>query len=200
MLVTLALIAFVTAISPAERTLGTNLRVVLLHGAWVWAGLITIGAAALAGCTALLTRRGGWHSASRAMGQVGLIFLWVYLPMSLLVMQLNWGGIFWDEPRFRIPLTFCTVGLLLQVGLALINRSTLTSLANLLFGLALGWKLITAQNVLHPDSPVAQSGSVAIQAAFILLVVLCSLLSAQAVFWHLRRLSQPTSEVTNAHH
>ena len=46
----LAIIA-VTAVGPAEKSLGTNVRVVYLHGAWVWAALFCFLAAALAGIT-----------------------------------------------------------------------------------------------------------------------------------------------------
>jgi hypothetical protein len=51
-----------------------------------------------------------------------VVFWLTYLPLSLLVQQMNWGGIFWDEPRWRISLMFGMVGLLLQVGLALVEN------------------------------------------------------------------------------
>lgn len=47
----------------------------------------------------LAMRRITWQRASQAAGRAGLIFL----PMALLVMQINWNGIFWNEPRFRTP-------------------------------------------------------------------------------------------------
>ena len=58
---TLLAIAGVTALGPAEKSLGTNVRVVYLHGAWVWAALICIMAAALVGLVALITRRREIH-------------------------------------------------------------------------------------------------------------------------------------------
>ena len=36
-LLTLLLIVFLTTLSPAEHSLGTHIRIVYLHGAWVWA-------------------------------------------------------------------------------------------------------------------------------------------------------------------
>lgn len=39
-LITLAFLILFTALVPPERALGNNLGVVMLHGAWVWAGLI----------------------------------------------------------------------------------------------------------------------------------------------------------------
>ncbi|MCJ7623152.1 MAG: hypothetical protein MUO76_06590, partial [Anaerolineaceae bacterium] len=45
MAVTLILVAVVTLLSPLEKTLGTNIRLVYLHGAWVWSGMIIFGLA-----------------------------------------------------------------------------------------------------------------------------------------------------------
>ena len=54
---TLALIAVVTLLGPAERSLGSQVRVVYLHGAWVWTALAAFVAAGVIGLVGLLTRR-----------------------------------------------------------------------------------------------------------------------------------------------
>jgi hypothetical protein len=172
LLFTLLILALVTAFAPLERTLGERARLVYLHGAWVWAGKAAFGAAALAGLGALLRRHVTWDNLSLALGRTGLVFWLTYLPMSLWVQQVNWGGIYWDEPRWRIPLVFGIVGLLLQVGLALIDVPRLASAANLIYGTALWWLLGNIQNVLHPDSPILQSDSVRIQFFFVILLLL----------------------------
>ncbi len=184
-LATLALIALVTAVTPPEQSLGGNLRLILLHGAWVWAGLLAFGASAAAGLAGLLTRGSAWHAWSRALGLTGLGFWLTYLPMSLLVMQVGWGGLFFDEPRWRIPFTFAVVGVLLQAGLFLLDNPRLAAVGNLLFGAALLARLMTADTVLHPESPVAQSGSLAIQLSFTVLLALALGLGLQ-VAWRLR--------------
>ena len=61
LLLTLIAIAIVTALGPAEATLGTNARVVYLHGVWVWAALIAIIASGLIGLIGLITRREKLH-------------------------------------------------------------------------------------------------------------------------------------------
>jgi hypothetical protein len=101
-----------------------------------------------------------------------MIFWLTYLPLSLYVQQVNWGGIFWDEPRWRIPFMFGVAGLLLQIGLIMVGDLRILSLANILFGVALWWSLGGIQNVLHPDSPILQSNSVNIQVFFAALLVL----------------------------
>jgi hypothetical protein len=179
LLLTLLAAILLALLSPVEQTLGESIRVVYFHGAWVWAGLITFGLAALAGLLGLVLRR-GWPGWSLALGRSGLFFWLTYLPMSLWVMQLFWGGFFFDEPRWRMPFTFAVVGVLLQAGLWVLNAPPLlTCLGNLGFGAALWWNTLTAEAILHPESPVFQSNSPRIQVFFAALVLLSLLFGAQ---------------------
>lgn len=172
MLAVLAVIVVVTAFAPVERTLGENARLVYFHGAWVWAGKIAFAAAALSGLAGLALRKGLYQRASLALGRTGMVFWLTYLPLSLYVQQVNWGGIFWDEPRWRVPLMFGIVGLLLQIGLWLMDDLRLASGANAVFGVLLWWMLGNIQNVLHPDSPILQSDAARIQLFFAILLAL----------------------------
>ncbi len=183
--------ALVTFLGPAERTLGANLRLVVLHGAWVWAGKVAFALAALAGLVGLLwaKRRAALTGWSLALGRTGLAFWLTYLPMSLLVMQLNWGGLFFDEPRWRVPFTFGVVAVLLQAGLAVLRIDWLTCAANLAFGVALWAALGGAVNVLHPDSPIFGGDSARIQWFFIILRALS--LAVGVVFTLLVRKNKP---------
>ncbi len=179
---TLVFIALITWFGPAEKSLGDNLRLVLLHGAWVWTGKTLFALAGLAGLMALLGAA-RLHDWSRALGWAGLIFWLTYLPMSLVVMQLNWGGLFFDEPRWQVPFTLAVVGVLLQIGLHILHQPRLTSLGNLAFGAALWLRLGVAQNILHPDSPVMQSGSAMLQFYFAGLFFLVFILALQVTLW-----------------
>lgn len=187
---TVLVTAAVTLFGPAERTLGENLRLVILHGGMVWTGKIAFAAATLAGLVGLITRKTTWHNASLALGRAGLVFWLLYLPMSLLVQVQNWGGIFWEEPRWRIPFTFGVVAVLLQLGLWIMKQPAISSAANLLFGALLWWQLGGITNVLHPDSPVFGSNSTGIQVFFLILFALCLLIAAQVAWLFYRPLSR----------
>jgi len=194
-LVTLVLIVVITTLGPTEQTLGSNLRMVLLHGAWVWTGIVAFTLAGLSGWIGMLSAlkkppsalarpmHASWPDWSIALGRTGLFFWLAYLPMSLYVMQVNWGGFAFSEARWRIPFTFGVVAVLLQVGLALFDQPLISSAGNLLFGAALLWSLATAESVLHPNSPISQSGSLRIQLYFAVLLALCLLLGAQIALW-----------------
>ncbi|MBE9474741.1 MAG: hypothetical protein IMY85_07595, partial [Chloroflexi bacterium] len=149
---TLLAIIVAAALGPAERSLGTNVRVVYLHGAWVWAALICILAAAAVGLVGLITRRQGLHYWSRALGRTGLVFWISYLPLSLWAMQTNWNGLFLAEPRWRVAIIFTIGGLALQIGITLLEKPAWASALNLVYGVILVYVLQTTDQVMHPGS------------------------------------------------
>ena len=127
------LIAILALFGPKDQTLGANVRIVYLHGAWVLTAEVAFIAAGLAGLIGLLSHRKAWNDWSAALGRTGLFFWLTYIPLSLWAMEANWNGLFLVEPRFRLAVTFAVVGLLLQLGLWVISLGWLTSAANLIF-------------------------------------------------------------------
>lgn len=166
--ITLIVIAFITLLGPEEQSLGANVRLVYLHGAWVLTAEIVFIAAALAGLLGLILRRDLFHTWSAALGRTGIIFWVTYLPLSILAMQSNWNGLFLAEPRFRLAMIFAVTGILLQLGLWLFNISWLTSLANIFYIIALRVIFASAENIMHPPpSPIFNSGNFVIIGFFV---------------------------------
>lgn len=173
------------ALAPQEKTLGANARIVYLHGAWVWASLAGFAAAALVGLAAWITHRPGLHSWSRALGRTGLFFWITYLPISLWAMQTSWNGLFLAEPRFRLAVIFSISGLLLQIGLTLLENPAWASTANIVFAVILFAALFNTPNVMHPPSPMLESEAWRIQLYFFLLFLLTLIAAWQvARWWH----------------
>ncbi len=173
-------ILLMALMGPQEQSLGANVRVVYLHGAWVLTAELAFLAAALAGLGGLLTRSSGFHRWSAALGRTGIFFWITYLPLSLWAMESNWNGLFLSEPRFRLAMTFAIVGLLLQAGLWILNTDWLTSAANIAFIVVLRVVFSTASNIMHPPpSPIFNSGNFVIIGFFLAL----NLLTAAAAFF-----------------
>ena len=177
-LATVIAIALLALFGPEEQSLGANVRIVYLHGAWVLTAELAFLAAGLAGLIGLITRRELWHKWSAALGRTGIFFWVTYLPLSLWAMQSNWNGLFLAEPRFRLAAIFAVTGILLQVGLWMMNVHWITSLANVLFIVILRVIFSTAENVMHPPpSPIFNSGNYAIIGFFIALIALALIAS-----------------------
>lgn len=191
---TVIVIALLALFGPEEKSLGANVRIVYLHGAWVLSAELAFIAAAIAGIIALISRRDTFHNWSAALGRTGIFFWVTYLPLSLWAMQSNWNGLFLAEPRFRLALIFAVTGVLLQVGLWIINVNWITSLANILYIMVLRVIFATAENVMHPPpSPIFNSGNFVIIGFFLALIAL-TVLAAYflfRVFLHLKPESLP---------
>jgi hypothetical protein len=180
----LLLIALLVFLGPEEKSLGANVRVVYLHGAWVLTALVAFVASGLAGLGGVLLRYGALHRWSRALGRTGILFWVTYLPLSLWAMQTNWNGLFLAEPRWRLALIFAITGVLLQLGLWFTGNALWTSVANILFILALVISLGRVGSVMHPPpSPIFDSGIWQIELYFIGLNVLTLLAAWQVGRW-----------------
>lgn len=172
-LILLIVIIGTSTLGPPERTLGENVRLVYLHGAWVWTSLFGFVASAAIGIIGFVLDKDVLHRWSIALGRSGMAFWLTYLPLSLWTMQLNWNGLFLDEPRWRVAIDFAIVGILLQIAIVIFQRARWGSLLNIAFISALGFVLVQTDQVMHPNSPIASSNSVSIQGFFGILTVLC---------------------------
>lgn len=168
---------------PAEKTLGTNVRIVYLHGAWVWTALAGVTLAAVTGLVGLILNRATWHKWSRALGRTGLFFWITYLPLSMWAMQTNWNGLFLAEPRWRVALIYSIGGLILQIGVTLLEDPRWASGANILYAAALFLALKNAEQVMHPPSPILNSDAWKIQLFFVGLTALTLLAGSQMARW-----------------
>lgn len=166
--ISIILIAILALFGPEEQSLGANVRLVYVHGAWVLTAEIAFIAAALAGLLGLVLQRDLFHTWSAALGRTGIIFWVTYLPLSILAMQSNWNGLFLAEPRFRLAMIFAVTGILLQLGLWVFNIPWLTSLANIFYIIALRVIFASAENIMHPPpSPIFNSGNYVIIGFFV---------------------------------
>ncbi len=171
------ILVFLTALfGPQEKSLGSNVRLIYLHGAWVLTAEIAFMASALAGLVGLLAQwigtNKGWKSGSlrwsEALGRTGIIFWVTYLPLSLWAMESNWNGLFLSEPRFILALNFSIIGVLMQLGLTLISNRALTAISNIVFFVVLRIVFSSAANIMHPPpSPIFTSGNLAIIGFFV---------------------------------
>jgi hypothetical protein len=180
--------AALTALGPEDQSLGSNVRIVYLHGAWVLTAEVTLGLSAASGLLGILTRRERLHRWSVALGRTGLFFWVTDLPLSLWAMQANWNGLFLSEPRFRLAVIFAITGVLLQIGLTLLARPVFTSLFNVLFFVALRIGLSQTNYVLHPSpSPILSSGIISLQLFFIGIIFLTMVAAYFMTRWWLSR-------------
>jgi len=179
--------ALLAAVVPTEQVLGSSLRVVYLHGAWVWAALLAFAAAALAGLVGFLLRKNGLHAWSVGLARSATLFWLTSLALSLAAMQTSWNGLYLAEPRWRLGVRFGIAAALLQVAVTVLRRPRLGSVVNLIFFVLLTAALLEAPSVMHSSSPVLTSSSTSLRLSF--LALLAAALAAAAWLARLLRMN-----------
>ncbi len=179
----LVLMGVLTTLGPIERSLGVNVRLVYLHGVWVWTAIVALGASALLALPGAFLDHRFSQRWSQALGQAGMIFWITYLPLSIWTMQANWNGLYLAEPRFKIGLDFAVIGVLLQAAILIMSHPRLASVLNLSYLIALAISLSQAEQVMHPPSPITTSESLIIRGFFFALLVVSLAAGAFLTIW-----------------
>lgn len=174
---------------PPERTLGDVIKLVLLHGALVRAGLIAFTVAGGLGLLCLVSTNPAWPRWCLAV-QVTALLLWLAnMISSSIATRLAWGEwIAWGEPRVwaTIHVLWLAVACLLLV--LWLDHRLFTGVTNLIVA-GLTWGLIKgATLVRHPFDPLGSSNSVTYQAMYVAMVVVLLVIGWQCARW-LRRTS-----------
>jgi hypothetical protein len=171
-LLLLVLLGLCLLLAPAEMHLGHLIKLVYVHGALVWVGLMAFAAAAVLGLLALLVRRTACYHGTQAAGQAAL-FIWILVVLSsMAVTGLTWGQVIaWGEPRVRAMAFTLGAALVLSLVTRVVSNGGFTAFVNLLMGIA-AWVVVRQVDVIrHPVNPIGASGSASIQLYYLLVVV-----------------------------
>lgn len=177
---------------PPEETLGPAIKLVLLHGALVQAGLLAFAAAGLLGLACLLSARAALADWCLAVQETGAILWVLYALSSMAVTYLTWGvAIAWGEPRVQagvLVLGACLLFLLLALW---VRQRAFTGLVNVAMALV-AWGLVKHANLLrHPLDPIGNSPSAAFKLSFLAIQVVVVLLGLAVACWLERRRARP---------
>jgi hypothetical protein len=188
------LLALWLLLAPAESRLGNLVKLVYVHGALVWTGLLVFSLAGFLGFVALAARHlfhvdvkaRTWYRGTEAAGLAALVIWLIYTLSAVLVTGLTWGQwIAWNEPRVRATAMILFAAVALAVVARLVNHHDFTAAVNLVMGIA-PWIAVSAvEAIRHPVDPIGGSGSVAIRVFYLLiqLTVLALALSLVAWLW-----------------
>lgn len=179
-----ALLAVWVVLAPAETRLGNVVKLVYVHGALIWVGLITFSVAGALGLVALVLRHPVWYRGTWAAGRAALGIWVVYVISAMAVTGLTWGQLIaWNEPRVRITGLILVAAVALAVVIRLVDHHDFTAAVNLLMGIV-PWVMVQqAEAIRHPVDPIGGSQSSAIQGFFLLIVLTVAGLAATLIAW-----------------
>lgn len=149
-------------LAPAEQTLGQWVKLIYFHGMLSYASIYAFYASGVLGAANLLLNKpamGLWS------GQLGTISVWAWVVsflLSLVSMQVAWGGLMWTEPRTLVALFIVVLGIGKEI-LSYNGGTRLKSAANLVFAVAVVALRLNMGRVMHPENPIGAADSAAIR-------------------------------------
>ncbi|MBS4023758.1 MAG: hypothetical protein KGZ79_15285 [Dethiobacter sp.] len=176
-------------IAPAEQTLGKLIKLIYVHMAMSYISLYTFYAAAALGAVHMATSQVAFGLWSRELGWSALILWFVSFLLSLVSMQVIWGGLVWREPMTIAAVTI----LILGIGKEVVCRGgtlKLRSAANIVFAAAILVIRSNSGRLMHPDNPIRGSDSVLIRILPVILLVLAMAALFEFTRWRLRNVQK----------
>jgi hypothetical protein len=171
-------------LAPAEARLGNLVKLVYVHGALVWTGLLSFTSAGVLGLVALVVRRPAWYRGTRAAGTAAVIVWIFYVVSSMAVTGLTWGQLIaWNEPRVRATGLILVAAVVLALVAWLVDHDDFMAVVNMIMGVV-PWVVVRQAGVIrHPVDPIGGSGSAAIQGFYLLIVITVAALAATLIAW-----------------
>lgn len=160
-------VLFLLYLAPAEATLGTGIRTVYIHVALTWTGMAGFVLAGLLGLAVLVTGNEKLARWMQTLGWVAFGFYVAGVVVSAIASRINWGGIFWQEPRMAAAFKSLSVATIIMVLNMWLPQVRVRGLLQAVIPVAIAWITYTAPLVLHPRNPIFSSEATGIQVAFI---------------------------------
>lgn len=179
--------SMLTLLAPDERTLGQGIKVVYVHVAFIWTGMLGFTLAGILGVLMLFMEKKTMHDLNLTLSWVSLACFSVGIALSLLASQVNWGGIYWQEPRMLSSLGFLAAATLVLIAKKLLPWYRARGALSAFLAFLLMWSILGIPLVLHPKSAIRESSAITIQLTFLAMFVLSSLAAACLVWYFLSR-------------
>jgi hypothetical protein len=150
-------------LSPAEQTLGQGIKWVYIHLAFIWTAMLGVLMVGILNLIQVFSARPGWQRWSRAGSWGALGLLVVAFITSVAVMQVDWGGITWSEPRMQALLRTIAIWVIAHFAGPWIPDRLLRGVLMAVVAAVALFPLRFGPLVMHPQDALGASASLAIR-------------------------------------
>jgi hypothetical protein len=183
----LLLASLLLLLSPEERELGSGIKSIYVHVALTWTGMSGLIIAGLVGLASAVLNRENLQSWAISITWVALGFFALGLVMSVIAAGINWGAVFWQEPRTSTVLQVLALGLIVQGINTWPVPFRIKGTLSFLLAVILMVLIFTTPLVLHPGNAATTANSLAIRFTFFGLYAVAMAAAALIVFALQRR-------------
>jgi hypothetical protein len=183
----LLLASLLLLLSPEERELGSGIKSIYVHVALTWTGMSGLIIAGLVGLASAVLNRENLQSWAISITWVALGFFALGLVMSVIAAGINWGAVFWQEPRTSTVLQVLALGLIVQGINTWPVPFRLKGILSFMLAVILMVLIFTTPLVLHPGNAATTANSLAIRFTFFGLYAVAMAAAALIVFALQRR-------------
>lgn len=141
-------------LAPPEEHLGDVAKLVYAHAAQAWIGMIGFTVAAFFSILFLVTGQDRHYAWAESFQKTGLVWWFIHVSSSLVVMELAWGGIFWQEPRFHFALTFMLISLVLFLFTVIVNHKYVSAGLFFVSTFIMYTMILRTDRIMHPANPI----------------------------------------------
>jgi len=163
----------ILAFAPEERELGSGIKSVYVHVAMTWTGMTGFVIAGVCGLVSSITNRSSLQRWATTTIWISLAFFTLGLFMSVIAAGINWGAVFWQEPRTSMVLQVLAYGLIVQGINTWPIPERLKGVLDFLLAVILMVLIFSTPLVLHPQNAARTANSMAIRFTFYSLYAIC---------------------------
>jgi len=160
----------ITYFSPSEVTLESLAKVVYLHGALIWVGLILFLIIGIIGSFNLLLNK-SYEKYLISLQEVVTIFWISSTALGFVVAYLSWGGILWVEPRLLSSIIISIVSIIIYYTNSEVKIGAVKNILYILQSLIIYMLIIISNRIFHPENSIIES-DLNIQISFISLIII----------------------------
>ena len=177
--------AVVLLMAPEEQSLGTGIKSVYVHVALTWTAMLGLVIAGIVGVASSVLAKNTWQRLSQTVTWISLALFAAGLLMSMIAAGINWGGVFWQEPRTSAAIQVLVAGLVVQIANSFPINFRIKGLLSFFLLVFMFWTILSIPDVLHPGD-AARTSPPAIRVTFYSLFALCTFLAIWLT-WRIHR-------------
>jgi hypothetical protein len=167
----------ITYFSPSEVILESLAKVVYLHGALIWVGLILFLIIGITSSLNLFLNK-SYEKYLISLQEVVTIFWISSTVLGFVVAYLSWGGILWVEPRLLSSIMVSIISIIIYYINSEAKKESLKNILYILQLLVVYTLIIISSRIFHPENSILES-DLNIQISFISLIIIFLFLALQ---------------------